>query len=191
MTRRKPTEADMLEAAHVVVDGMTTRMHAAAQLVAAGKTDAEVGEAVGVTRQTVNAWRNHHAGFAVEVEGYRRELWSVVRERLLGILPQAVDALERGMSGRDGWRPAMALLQMAAVAAPEGGMKPSGPKDVGEFWQRRGRSLQYHTPVGEFWETAAVKLAAHALFEVEAVGEGSEVPLLEPPSDDDDHAADE
>jgi hypothetical protein len=43
-------------------------------LYLAGRSDADVAEAVGVTRQTCNEWRNQHVVFMVELEKRRADL---------------------------------------------------------------------------------------------------------------------
>ena len=44
----------------------------AVALILLGKTDVEVAEAVGVSRQTVNTWRNHDSNFATVLNGQRQ-----------------------------------------------------------------------------------------------------------------------
>jgi hypothetical protein len=47
----------------------------AIDLLVAGATDGEAAEAVGVTRQTVNTWRNRDPIFIAELNRLRRDLW--------------------------------------------------------------------------------------------------------------------
>src|SRR5664279_357233 len=86
----------------------------AIDLLVQGRTDDEVAEAVGVTRQTVNGWRNHDAGFLAQLNERRAALWGadleVTRRRLGGLLRRALDALEADLDGQD-----PRLKQAAAV----------------------------------------------------------------------------
>ena len=47
----------------------------AIDLLVTGKTDQEVSEAIGMSRQTVNGWRNANPYFQAALNRRRRELW--------------------------------------------------------------------------------------------------------------------
>lgn len=109
MTRQKATKVDFQ-----ALRELTPAQATAVDLVSVGKSDQEVGEAVGVTRQTVNVWRHHHPAFVAAVNVRRVDLWDDVRDRLRRLLPKALDALERGLDGPDGWRVGLALVKLGA-----------------------------------------------------------------------------
>ncbi len=69
----------------------------AIDLLVLGKTDREVADAVGASRQTVNAWRNHHPEFAAELNLRREEVWGAGVDRLRSLLPKALGVLERAL----------------------------------------------------------------------------------------------
>lgn len=52
--------------------GLTEEQIQAIPLIIEGKSDAEVGEAIGKTRETVNRWRNHDHDFKRELEAARK-----------------------------------------------------------------------------------------------------------------------
>jgi hypothetical protein len=66
-----------------------------------GKSDRAVAEAVGVTRQTVNEWRNNDILFIATLNRERSELWKGSRERLKDLTGQAVDVLEQQLGNGD------------------------------------------------------------------------------------------
>jgi Homeodomain-like domain len=53
---------------------LNPRQELAIDLVLEGKTDGEIAEAVGVTRPTVNLWRNRHPAFIAEMNRRRQSL---------------------------------------------------------------------------------------------------------------------
>lgn len=59
-----------------------------------GSSDAEAAQAAGVTRQTVNGWRNECAPFMAELQARRLSLWEAQQDRLRKLLGGAVDVLE-------------------------------------------------------------------------------------------------
>ena len=61
--------------------------------------DQETTEATGVSRQTVNGWKNHHPAFVTALTARRTEVWGVACDRLRALLPKALDALEGSILG--------------------------------------------------------------------------------------------
>jgi DNA-binding CsgD family transcriptional regulator len=62
-------------------------------LILTGQTDQAIGEAVGVTRQTVNGWRNHNPDFMAVLNQRRAAIWEAHVERLRGMAAGALDVL--------------------------------------------------------------------------------------------------
>src|SRR5215210_166260 len=79
--------------------------------LATGQTDAETAAAVGVTRQTVNGWRNHDPRFIAALNARRLDIWGGAGDRLRALLPKALAALEAALSdeGAD-WRAAVRVI---------------------------------------------------------------------------------
>lgn len=70
----------------------------AIDMLITGKSDAEVAQAVGVARQTVNTWRNKQPEFIAELNSRRKDVWQAQEQRLAVLVRQAVDVLEQAMS---------------------------------------------------------------------------------------------
>jgi len=108
---------------------LTQQQMNAIGLIMEGKSDRAVAEAVGVTRQTVNEWRNRDIIFIAALNKERIELWREARERLKSLTGQAVDVLGRQLESSD---PKVALaaarhiLQvnnlLGGMAAPKAGL---------------------------------------------------------------------
>jgi hypothetical protein len=89
---------------------LSPAQEAAITLYLAGHSDADVAEAVGVTRQTCNAWRHQHVVFMVELEKRRADLWRSSAERLRSGLTKAVDNLLGAVDSGD-LKASIALLK--------------------------------------------------------------------------------
>ena len=66
-------------------------------LILTGQTDQAIAEAVGVTRQTVNGWRNHNPDFMAILNQQRAAIWEGSIERLRGLASGAIDTLEEAL----------------------------------------------------------------------------------------------
>ena len=88
----------------------------AIDLLLQGKSDREVAEAVGVSRQTVTEWRNGNALFAAELNRRRREVWGGQTERLRQLIAQAGERFGRGHATNPG----------PQAAPSRGGTHPAG-----------------------------------------------------------------
>lgn len=73
----------------------------AIDLLVTGKTDGEVAEAVGVSRQTVNTWRNHDAVFLAALNRERAVIWQAGRDGMASLVGRAVDVLRTGLDSDD------------------------------------------------------------------------------------------
>jgi FixJ family two-component response regulator len=62
MSRQNRTQPDRSTLYH-----LSPKQELAVDLVLEGQTDSEVAESVGVTRPTVNLWRNRHPAFMAEL----------------------------------------------------------------------------------------------------------------------------
>ena len=109
---------------------------AAVDLVVLGKSDTEVGEAVGVGRQRVWAWRHYHPEFRATLNTRRREVFGQAADRLRALLGKALDVLERELTARpsDEWQMKVAL-KVLDYGAPllTAQVLPTGPEDADEL----------------------------------------------------------
>ncbi len=88
----------------------------AIDFLATGKTDQETAEAVGVTRQTVNGWRNTNPWFRAALNARRQDLWGVSVDQLRALLPRAVAVLADELEGGEQRaRVALDLLRLAGL----------------------------------------------------------------------------
>jgi hypothetical protein len=89
---------------------LSPAQEAAITLYLAGRSDAEVAAAVGVTRQTCNEWRHHHVVFMAELEKRRADLWRSSTERLRFGITKAIENLLGAVEAGD-LKASIALLK--------------------------------------------------------------------------------
>src|SRR5262245_6927527 len=87
----------------------------AIDLLVVGKTDQEVAEQIGKTRQTVCNWRLYHPLFQAELNRRRATIWGTAADRLRGLLPKALDVISQELDGEQRLKVALALVKLASV----------------------------------------------------------------------------
>ncbi len=104
----------------------------AIDLLVAGTSDRETAEAVGVSRQTVCNWRNHHPAFIAALNARRLETWGASSDRLRALLPKALDALEGAITGEaPDWKAAAKVVELAGLDRQGAGVPNLGPYSIG------------------------------------------------------------
>lgn len=105
---------------------LTTSQENAIDALILGATDAEAGNAAGVTRQTINNWKNHHPEFIAEMNRRRQEIWEASREHLRSLVPKALHVLDAALSSETpNSRLAIRVLELSGL--PNESISPSGP----------------------------------------------------------------
>ena len=108
--------ADHLDDLRAALVNLTPRQQIAAELLAAGSTQAAAAEAAGVTRETVGKWAGNHPGFREALGHYRHAAATEQAERARRIRVKALEVVESALDDAD--LPA-ALAVLRAVPAPE------------------------------------------------------------------------
>ncbi len=109
----------------------------AVALLLQGRPTGEVAEAVGVARQTLSEWRNHHPAFIAEMNRRRVEVWGAALQRLQALLGRAVEVLAEDLDAEDS-----RLRQQAAIHV----LRAMGL--YGEVFRRYGEPAGPTTPEG-------------------------------------------
>jgi len=100
----------------------------AVDCLVSGMTDAETAEAVGVGRQTVNAWKNHSAEFRAALNARRADVWGAAGDRLRSLVPKAVTVLETALDGPiPDPRIALDVLKLAGIGQTGAALGAVGP----------------------------------------------------------------
>jgi hypothetical protein len=81
--------------------GLSQKQIQALPLIAPGLTDEAVAESVGVTRQTVNKWKNHDLEFKDFLDYERVQLWQSYQDRSRALFPKALKILEDSLESEN------------------------------------------------------------------------------------------
>jgi len=111
--------------------GLTLPQQNAVDLLAAGKTDTEAAELLGLSRVTVSKWRLYDPEFLAALNSRRAEVWGAGCERLRALVPKALDALADALEDKESphrLRAALEVLRLAELPAPG----PVGPRSAEE-----------------------------------------------------------
>ena len=127
---------------------LSPKKEKALELLLAGKTVTQAAKEIRVSRQTLSDWKNHDPIFIAELNRRRGELWDAARERLRGLLSQAVDVLEEDLTSAEDRRlrqqAAVHILKALGIYGKEN-FQPLGPatpeavekaREEREFWTR-------------------------------------------------------
>ena len=99
-------------------------------LILTGQTDQAIADAVGVTRQTVNGWRNHHPEFIAVLNQHRAVIWEAHTERLRGLASGAIDTLADALDDDDPKEQRAAAVHILKACGLYGqSLQPVGEKD--------------------------------------------------------------
>jgi hypothetical protein len=105
---------------------ITARQERAIHALLAGQDDAAAAQAAGVTRPTVNRWKNHDADFQAAMNTARAELADGFLDGLRALYPDAIAALRDGLDPDN--TPAVRLRAAEAIikniAPPDGETDP-------------------------------------------------------------------
>ena len=107
---------------------LTVAQLAAVDALLAGATDAEAADAAGVSRQSVNVWRNHHPAVVAALNAGRVAMWERSADRLRALVPMAIDALAAALEDPlTDPKVALDVLRLAGLADRAAPLTPTGP----------------------------------------------------------------
>jgi hypothetical protein len=123
---------------------LSVKQSNAIDLLIVGKTDREVAESVGVTRQTVCGWRHYSPAFQSELNRRRKAAWGSAADRLRSMLPTALDVVGEALA--DGTEPnrlraALKMLELGGLDGSTCGPSAIGPEEVYEVVDAEARRL--------------------------------------------------
>jgi hypothetical protein len=114
-------------------------------LLCAGMTDVEVGQAVGVVRETVWSWRNETPAFMAELEKARQGFISAAVDKLRSAVPKAVENVVNAVEAGN-LKASLALLRCVGLEG-HAAFQP-GETDAGAIAMNivRTRMAEEHIP---------------------------------------------
>ena len=119
---------------------LTEKQHLAIKEILNGKTDSEVAETVGVTRKTINQWRNNNPFFMAELGAQRKKAWEIFMDEYRELLTSSFQTVKTAIKDGD-VKTAIWFMESAGVDAvirKHIGMEaPEGLDDPDEILKRR------------------------------------------------------
>lgn len=95
---------------------LNTKQENAINMILQGSTDNEVADSIGVSRQTVNDWKNNNYHFIAELNRRRQEIWNIQLEYFRSLMAKALSVLEEDLQDQSDKK----LRQQAAVHVLKG-----------------------------------------------------------------------
>lgn len=80
---------------------LSDKQNLAIMAIISGKTDEDAAEAAGVTRQTVNGWRNSDPAFRTALKNARAVIWQKYQRTLQEALTAAIDTINDSVKAGD------------------------------------------------------------------------------------------
>ena len=121
---------------------LTEQQEQAIGLVLLGRTDEQVGKAVGVARQTISKWKNQNPDFKAFLNKQRVENWENHRDKICYLIGESVQVLEENLANIEDHK----IAQDAAIFVLKGtgclfsdsafeAYRPTGPTSRDEVLQ--------------------------------------------------------
>ena len=100
--------------------GLSVKQELALELILCGMNNGEIAKHAGVSRQTINTWRNHNEDFRMLLAGRREAARERHQDELSGLVSEAVGVMREAMLEGDLltrlWA-VQALLRMSGLQA--------------------------------------------------------------------------
>jgi len=116
---------------------LSSKQEMALELVICGMNDGDIAKRAGVSRQTINTWRNHDAHFRTVLTERRLELRKQYRGELSGLVSEAIgvmrDAIRVGDTLTRLWASYAVLRMLGLQTAVPTQKQPSGEEIIDEF----------------------------------------------------------
>jgi hypothetical protein len=113
--------------------GLTMPQLDAIDLLAAGKTDKDTAQQLGLSRACVTKWCLYDPVFQAALNRRRAEVWSAGIDRLRSLIPKALDALADELENRDSpnrLKAASEILRLARLPADALKTGPTDPEEI-------------------------------------------------------------
>ena len=116
---------------------LSGKQEMALELVMCGMSDGDIAKRAGVSRQTVNTWRNHDDHFRMLLAERRVSLREQYRGDLSGLVSEAVGVMREAIQEGDMltrlWAAHAVLRMLGLQAAVPTQKQPSGEEIINEF----------------------------------------------------------
>jgi transposase len=109
---------------------LNEKQEMAIELALTGMSDSEIARRIKVSRQWVNAWRNHNTVFIDALEERRKTLRERYKDNINGLVEKAIDVMKNALDDEDPKIRLQAVKLVLTTAALKDSMKEK--KEVNE-----------------------------------------------------------
>jgi transposase len=117
----------------VIETELSAKQEMTIELALQGMKDGEIAKQVGVTRKTINTWRNHDEDFRIVLAKRRRALREQHQDELSGLVSEAIGVMREAMREDNmptQLRAAQAVLRTAGLQAEMKKEKPLSKEEI-------------------------------------------------------------
>jgi hypothetical protein len=114
--------------------------------LAAGQTDQETADLLGLHRTTVAKWRLYDPVFQAALNRRRAEIWGAAADRLRSLIPKALDVLADALGTQTNYLDFKAAVAILRLAQPAGSALTIGPTDAEDIVRRIVQQRRDATP---------------------------------------------
>ena len=113
--------------------GLSDKQEMAVDLILAGMNDREIAKRMGVSRKTINTWRNHDEDFRTLLAERRMALHERHHDELSGLVSEAIGVMREAMREGDivtRLRAAQAVMRTSGLQAAMKAEKPASREEI-------------------------------------------------------------
>ena len=117
--------------------GLSVKQELALELILCGMNDGEIAKRAGVSRQTINTWRNHNEDFRMLLAGRREAALERHQGELSGLVSEAIGVMREAMREGDMltrlWTAHAVLCMLGLQTATQTENQPSQEEIINGF----------------------------------------------------------
>lgn len=154
---------------------LTVQQQNAIDLLVTGCSDKEAADKLGLNRSTVTRWRLYHPAFKAELNAQREAVWGTAKEKLRGLVLDAIELLAQEMNrtdSEDRIEIAMSLLKLVRIGE---GLSPSGLTEAEEIIKKEAKT----DPLAAYTTPAAYEIEAYEVETLAAINDTDEEAVWE------------
>lgn len=122
-------------------DLLPLRQEQALEMMMKGISDGDIAQKLGVTRQTVNNWRNHDDQFRFELKRRHMQTWESRRNEMPDLYQEAIAVVRRELKSKNAKTRFKAAVQILKMPALQDSLKNKGPQDLNRLEEDNALSI--------------------------------------------------
>jgi len=122
-------------------DMLTMRQEQALEMMLEGVSDGDIAQKIGVTRQTVNNWRNNDYHFRFMLSQRRLQVWEKRRDEMADLYQEAMTVVRKELKSRNAKTRFKAAAQILKMPALQDSLKNKGTQDINQLEEENSLSV--------------------------------------------------